>query len=84
MAITLASVRSPKRADVLTQFWQPLNKYDSGEQGLSEPVGAMLALFVVRPFLSEALLHFILAFVGGIMVTRAISLNTKVLQRKHI
>ena len=36
----------------------------------------MLALFVVRPFLSEALVHFILAFVGGIMVMRSLTLST--------
>ena len=35
--------------------------------GLSEPVGAVLALLVVRPFLTEQTLHYILAFVGGIM-----------------
>eukprot|EP00899_Mesostigma_viride_P024130 jgi/Mesvir1/4901/Mv11163-RA.1 len=35
--------------------------------GLSEPLGAVLALTVVRPFLTETRLQFILAFVGGIM-----------------
>ncbi|GAB4823011.1 hypothetical protein N2152v2_010057 [Parachlorella kessleri] len=35
--------------------------------GLSEPVGALAALLVVRPFLTEERLHYILAFVGGIM-----------------
>lgn len=36
--------------------------------GLSEPVGALLALLFVKPFLTEATLHYILAFVGGIMM----------------
>eukprot|EP00887_Chlorella_sp_A99_P008107 scaffold12.g8107.t1 len=35
--------------------------------GLSEPLGALLALLVVRPFLTHAMLQYILAFVGGIM-----------------
>eukprot|EP01025_Chloroclados_australasicus_P058655 TRINITY_DN7389_c0_g2_i2.p2 TRINITY_DN7389_c0_g2~~TRINITY_DN7389_c0_g2_i2.p2 ORF type:complete len:182 (+),score=30.48 TRINITY_DN7389_c0_g2_i2:43-546(+) len=35
--------------------------------GLSEPVGALIALLFVRPFLSEEWLHYVLAFVGGIM-----------------
>jgi ZIP family zinc transporter len=35
--------------------------------GLSEPLGALIALVAVRPWLSEALLHYILAFAGGIM-----------------
>ena len=33
--------------------------------GLSEPVGALLALLVVRPFLTQQTLQYILAFVGG-------------------
>ena len=36
--------------------------------GLSEPLGALLALLFVRPFLTEERLNYILAFVGGIMV----------------
>jgi ZIP family zinc transporter len=35
--------------------------------GLSEPVGALLALLSVKPLLSEDSLHYILAFAGGIM-----------------
>jgi ZIP family zinc transporter len=35
--------------------------------GLSEPLGALLALVVVKPVLTPDLLHYILAFVGGIM-----------------
>ena len=48
-------------------------------QGLSEPLGALIALVVVKPFVSEEPLHFILAFVGGIMVSciRAAALSTK-------
>ena len=37
-------------------------------QGLSEPVGALLAVVAVKPFITEEPLHYILAFVGGIMV----------------
>ena len=37
-------------------------------QGLSEPVGALLALLFIKPFLTPLLLHYMLAFVGGIMV----------------
>lgn len=36
--------------------------------GLSEPVGALLALLVVKPFLTPRLVHLMLAFVGGIML----------------
>lgn len=35
--------------------------------GLSEPVGALLALLLVKPFLTEARLHYMLGFVGGLM-----------------
>lgn len=35
--------------------------------GLSEPLGALLALVLVKPFLTEARLHYILGFVGGLM-----------------
>lgn len=38
-------------------------------QGLSEPVGALLALLVVKPFLTPRLVHLMLAFVGGIMAS---------------
>lgn len=38
-------------------------------QGLSEPLGALLALLLVKPFISEEPLHYILAFVGGIMLS---------------
>ena len=38
-------------------------------QGLSEPLGALIALLFVKPFLTPLLLHFMLAFVGGIMVS---------------
>ena len=37
-------------------------------QGLSEPVGALVALLIVKPFLNEDVVHYLLAFVGGIMV----------------
>lgn len=37
-------------------------------QGLSEPLGALIALVAVKPFVSEEPLHYVLAFVGGIMV----------------
>lgn len=36
-------------------------------QGLSEPLGACIALFAVRPFLDIVLLEYCLSFVGGIM-----------------
>lgn len=39
-------------------------------QGLSEPLGAFLALATLRPFITEDRLHYLLAFVGGIMVRR--------------
>lgn len=35
--------------------------------GLSEPVGALIALLSVKPIISEKSLHITLAFVGGIM-----------------
>jgi len=35
--------------------------------GLSEPVGALLALLFVKPFLTPLRLQLMLAFVGGIM-----------------
>jgi ZIP family zinc transporter len=35
--------------------------------GLSEPVGALIALLAARPVMSEALLHHVLACVGGFM-----------------
>ena len=38
-------------------------------QGLSEPVGALIALLFVKPFLTPMLLQYMLAFVGGIMVS---------------
>lgn len=40
-------------------------------QGLSEPVGALIALLFVKPFLTPLLLQYMLAFVGGIMVSPA-------------
>lgn len=33
--------------------------------GLSEPLGALLALLLVKPFLTEARLHYILVRPGG-------------------
>lgn len=36
--------------------------------GLSEPVGALLALVFVKPFLTPERLHYMLAFTGGIML----------------
>lgn len=35
--------------------------------GLSEPLGAVIALMAAKPMLSPEGLHYILAFVGGIM-----------------
>jgi ZIP family zinc transporter len=35
--------------------------------GLSEPLGALLALLLVKPFLTQSRLHYILGFVGGLM-----------------
>jgi zinc transporter ZupT len=40
-------------------------------QGLSEPLGALIALLFVKPFLTPLLLQYMLAFVGGIMVCHA-------------
>ena len=40
-------------------------------QGLSEPLGALIALLFVKPFLTPLLLQYMLAFVGGIMVRHA-------------
>lgn len=31
-------------------------------------MGALVALLIVKPFLSENVVHYLLAFVGGIMV----------------
>merc|ERR1712130_218013 len=36
--------------------------------GLSEPIGALIALVAVKPFITEEPLHYILVFVGGIML----------------
>jgi hypothetical protein len=41
----------------------------SDPQGLSEPVGALIALLFIKPFLTPLLLQYMLAFVGGIMVS---------------
>ena len=38
-------------------------------QGLSEPLGALIALLFIKPFLTPLLLQYMLAFVGGIMVS---------------
>ena len=35
--------------------------------GLSEPAGALCALLLGRPFISEESIHYVMAFVGGIM-----------------
>ncbi len=43
-------------------------------QGLSEPVGALIALLFVKPFLTPNLLQYMLAFVGGIMVRSCLHL----------
>ena len=37
-------------------------------QGLSEPVGALMALLLVKPLLTPARLQYMLAVVGGIML----------------
>jgi ZIP family zinc transporter len=39
---------------------------------LSEPVGALLALLFIKPWLTPLLLQYMLAFVGGIMVSPSI------------
>mmetsp|Transcript_20108 Transcript_20108/g.51497 ORF Transcript_20108/g.51497 Transcript_20108/m.51497 type:complete len:329 (-) Transcript_20108:63-1049(-) len=36
--------------------------------GLSEPLGALLALVFIRPFLSQNFLNYMIGFVGGIML----------------
>jgi len=36
--------------------------------GLSEPLGALMALLSIRPFLTPMRLQYMLAFVGGIMM----------------
>ncbi|KAG2485956.1 hypothetical protein HYH03_015399 [Edaphochlamys debaryana] len=36
--------------------------------GLSEPLGALLSLVLLRPFFSLERLHYLLAFVGGVML----------------
>ena len=36
-------------------------------QGLSEPVGALIALVFIKPYLTPLRLHLMLAFVGGVM-----------------
>lgn len=38
-------------------------------QGMSEPVGAFFALLFAGPYLTPALLDWMLSFVGGIMVS---------------
>ena len=38
-------------------------------QGLSEPFGALMALLSIRPFLTPMRLQYMLAFVGGVMVS---------------
>jgi ZIP family zinc transporter len=35
--------------------------------GLSEPVGALLALLFIKPYLTPTLLHYMLAGTGGMM-----------------
>ena len=37
-------------------------------QGLSEPLGALMALLLIKPFLTPMRLQYMLAFVGGVMV----------------
>ena len=49
-----------------------------GVQGLSEPLGALIALLFVKPFLTPLLLQYMLAFVGGIMARSLPSLSTVV------
>ncbi|GLC41976.1 hypothetical protein PLESTM_001272600 [Pleodorina starrii] len=36
--------------------------------GLSEPVGALLSLLLMQPFFTQERLHYLLAFVGGVML----------------
>ena len=49
-----------------------------GVQGLSEPLGALIALLFIKPFLTPLLLQYMLAFVGGIMARSLPSLSTVV------
>ena len=44
------------------------NREQCDMQGLSEPVGALIALLFVHPFLTPLRLQYMLACVGGIMV----------------
>ena len=43
-------------------------------QGLSEPLGALMALLSIKPFLTPMRLQYMLAFVGGVMVRQTCSL----------
>ena len=57
---------------MLTSSWMPcFDPAFCAAQGLSEPVGALIALLFVKPFLTPMLLQYMLAFVGGIMVSPA-------------
>ncbi len=38
-------------------------------QGLSEPLGALVSLLLLQPFFTLERLHYLLAFVGGVMVS---------------
>lgn len=51
-------------------------------QGLSEPVGALIALLFVKPFLTPLLLQYMLAFVGGIMVGTNLPVHSSIPQMK--
>jgi ZIP family zinc transporter len=42
--------------------------YHDHAQGLSEPLGALVALLFIRPLLSKVFLNYMIGFVGGIMV----------------
>ena len=57
---------SPLSARPLGSRWKALAIATAS--GLSEPLGALLALLFVKPFLTEQRLQYILAFVGGIMM----------------
>lgn len=46
-------------------------------QGLSEPFGALMALLSIRPFLTPMRLQYMLAFVGGVMVSTTCFLVTE-------
>ena len=41
--------------------------------GLSEPVGALLAYFILKDFINEVFLSIVLVFVSGLMISLALN-----------